>query len=658
MTEVLSKALDLHKQGKLEEANKIYNELLKNDLNNFKLLNLLGIINLQLKNYRKAIILINKAININPGHHALYNNLGTVYKELQEYDDAIKNFEKAFELNPNYAEALSNLGIINSILKKYDKAYNYYKNCLRINPNFSEGYNNLGLLFHKIMNYEKAIDNFNKAIKINRSYIDAYKNRANSYIAIKKYLMALENYYQLIILDPKNRNVYESRIFFTKKYICDWKDYYNYLERFENEIYKKRDLIYIHPWELTLISDSPKIIHKYIDYYNKSTLLKKNYKMKNNNNLKKKKIRIAYYSTDYRRHPVSHLLVNVLENHDRNNFEIFGFHLPGGKKDDDMTDRISKTFDQFIDISNVSDEDVILKSRDLNIDIAIDLNGHTDLNRMNLFINRVAPIQINYLGYPGTVGSHMDYIIADKNLVPYKDKKFYFEKIIYMPDCYQPYDSNKIIYNNFNREKFNLPKSGFVFACLNNVVKINPIIFDCWMRILNKTNNTSFVFLESNNLCKDYLINEIKKRGVDINRIFFSPLVSYENMFQRYQFCDLFLDTFPYSGHTTASEALSSGLPLLTLAGNSFQSRVSLSLLKNLSLPELITYNIQDYENYAIFIANNPEELEKIKKKLILSIKTSNTFNTKLYTKNLEYAYKLVQNRYYRNLNTEDIHLN
>jgi predicted O-linked N-acetylglucosamine transferase (SPINDLY family) len=409
MTEILSRALDLHKQGKLEEAKKIYNGLLKKDSNNFELLNLLGIVTLQLKNYRKAIIIINRAININPSHHALYNNLGVIYKELEEYDDAIKNFKKAFELNANYAEALCNLGVIYVFLKKYDEAYAYYKNCLTINPNYSEGYNNLGLLFHKTRNFEKAIDNFNISLKINSSNIDAYKNRFESYIAIKKYLLALKDCYKLIILDPKNKNIYESRIVFTKKYICDWGDYYNYLKRLEDEITKKKILInYIRPWELTLISDSPKNISKYVDYFNKTTLLKKNYKIKNQNNLKKQKIRIAYYSTDFQRHPVSHLLVNVLENHDRNNFEIFGFHFHD-RKSDDMTDRISKSFDQFVNISNVTDEDVIFKSRNLNIDIAIDLNGHTgNNNRINLFVNRVAPIQINYLGYPGTVGKHMD----------------------------------------------------------------------------------------------------------------------------------------------------------------------------------------------------------------------------------------------------------
>ena len=352
MTEILSRALDLHKQGKLEEAKKIYNGLLKKDSNNFELLNLLGIVALQLKNYRKAIIIINRAININPSHHALYNNLGVIYKELEEYDDAIKNFKKAFELNPNYAEALCNLGVIYVTLKKYNEAHAYYKNCLRINPNYSEGYNNLGLLFHKTNNFEKAIDNFNISLKINSINIDAHKNRSDSYIAIKKYLLALEDYYKLIILDPKNKNIYENRIFFTKKYICDWSNYYNYLKKIEGEITKKEILInYMRPWELTLISDSPEIIFNYVDYWNKNTPLKKNYKIKNQNNLKKQKIRIAYYSTDYQRHPVSHLLVNVLENHDRNNFEIFGFHFHN-ERPDDMTDRVSKSFDQFIDISN------------------------------------------------------------------------------------------------------------------------------------------------------------------------------------------------------------------------------------------------------------------------------------------------------------------
>jgi len=657
MTENLDKGLELHKLGKLKEAKKIYNELLKKDPNNFKLINLLGVIYLQLKNYSEAIVLINRAININPNHHALYNNLGVAYKELEKYEDAIKNFKRATKLNPNYAEAFNNLGIIFRNLSKYKEAYDCYKQCIKIKPNYSEGYYNLGLLFYKMVNYKKAIDNFSEAIKINSVYIDAYRNRASTYSLSQQYLLSIEDYYKLITLDTKNKNMYVSQIFFNKNYICDWIDYRYNLKKIEDDLINKKNLIdYINPWKLLLVTDSLKIIRSNTSNFNRNNPFNKNAKIKFKNS-KKNKIRIAYYSADFKKHAVCHLLANVLESHDKNNFEIFGFHF-SQYKDDEMTSRISKSFNEFIDVRNITDEDIVSQSRSLNIDIAVDLSGHTAGNRINLFMKRVAPIQINYLGNPGTVGQHMDYIIADKNLIPDKNKKFYFEKIIYMPDCYQPYDSKKIINNNFNHERFNLPKTGFIFCCFNGAYKINPIIFDCWMRILNKTSNTTFCFLESNNFCKENLITEIKKKSIDVNRIFFSPIVNYENIFQRLEFCDLFLDTFPYSAHTTASEALSSGLPLLTLAGNSFQSRVSLSLLKNLSVPELITYNIQDYENYAIYLANNPKELEKIKKKLILSVKNSNTFNTKLYTKNLEKAYKLVQDRYYKKLTTEDIYLN
>ena len=657
MTETLDKALSLHKLGKLKEAKKIYSEILKKNPNNFELMNLIGIIHLQLKNYSKAIIAINKAININPNHHASYNNLGVAYKELKKYEDAIKNFKQATKLNPNYAEAFNNLGIIFKNLNNYKEAYAYYKQCIKINPNYSEGYFNLGLLFYKLVNYRKAIDNFSEAIKINNFYIDAYRNRASAYSLSQQYLLSIKDYCKLITLDKKNKDMYESQIFFNKNYICDWIDYQKNLEKIEDDLTKKKNLVdYINPWKLLLVTDSLKIIKRNTDNFYKKNLCNKNIKIKFNNP-EKNKIRIAYYSADFRKHAVSHLIVNVLEYHDKSDFEVLGFHF-SKYKDDEMTKRISKSFDKFIDVKNVTDEDIVSQSRNLNIDIAIDLTGHTAGNRINLFMKKVAPIQINYLGNAGTVGRHMDYIISDKNLIPYKNKKFYFEKIIYMPDCYQPYDTKKNINNNFNREKFNLPKSGFIFCCFNGVYKFNPIIFNCWMRILNKTHNTTLCFLESNNFCKENLINEVKKNGIDLNRIFFSPIVNYENIFQRLEFCDLFLDTFPYSAHTTANEALSSGLPLLTLAGDSFQSRVSLSLLKNLSLPQLITYNIQDYENYAIYLANNPKELEKIRKKLNLSIKNSNTFKTKLYTKNLEKAYKLVQERYCKNLPIEDIYLN
>jgi len=660
MNEILNKGLTLHKAGKLEDAKLIYEKLLTEDQNNFQLINLLGVISLQQKNFNDAITQINKAISINSNHHALYNNLGVAYKETEKYESAIENFKRAIEIKPNYAEAYNNLGIIFKKKYQYREAYNNYKIAIELNPNYAESYNNLGLLYGDTKRHKEAIMNFSKAIELNKNYIDAYKNRANIYSLDKKYSFAIKDYNKLKILEPDKENIYESLIFFNKNQICDWKNYKKNLRKIENYLTNNQVIVdYIGPWKLLSCTDSLEIIKKNTNNYNdKEYKTKKEEKKLFPHIYPKKKIRIAYYSPDFRRHAVSHLIANVFENHNKDDFETIGFHF-SKTRDDDMTKRISIAFDKFFDVKNISDQDIISQSKDLKIDIAIDLAGHTADNRTNIFVNRVAPIQINFLGHPGSIGPYIDYIVADKNLIPDKNQKFYFEKIIYMPDCYQPHDSKKNIRNNnYDRKKFNLPESNFLYCCFNNIYKINPLIFNSWMRILKKTKNTALCLLEGNESCKENLLAEALKRGIDTNRIFFSPHVDYEDIFQRFKLCDLFLDTFPYSAHTTANEALSSGLPLLAITGESFQSRVSTSLLKSLNIAELITSNIEDYENFAIYLANNPKELKKIREKLLSSIKNSNTFNTKIFTKNLEKAYQQTYDNYCKNLAPKNIYIN
>jgi predicted O-linked N-acetylglucosamine transferase (SPINDLY family) len=254
----------------------------------------------------------------------------------------------------------------------------------------------------------------------------------------------------------------------------------------------------------------------------------------------------------------------------------------------------------------------------------------------------------------------MDYIIADQYLIPNEKQKFYFEKIIYMPDSFMPNDDSKknLTDSNYNRKKFNLPESSFIYCCFNSVYKIDPIIFNCWMRILKKTKNTVLCFINADSTCKNNLKVEAEKAKIDTTRIIFTSYIPYNEIFERYSNCDLFLDTFPYGAHSTANEALKSGLPLLTISGESYQSRVSGSLLKNLEIPELIKQNMKDYEDYAIYLANYPSALKEIKKKLLLSIKNSNTFNTKIYTQNLEKAYKQIYDLHHKNLMPENIYIN
>ena len=656
MNQSLNKAIELHKAGKFEKAKKIYKQELIKNPQNFETINLLSIIYLQEKNYEKAIALINKAITINSNHHALYNNLGVIYKEIESYELAIKNFKKAIEININYAEAHNNLAIIYQILKKYDDALNQYGISIKLNPDNPETYYNIGILFYKKNNFKNAIKNFKRSIELNPNHLGSLKNRASAYAFDNEYLLSNEDYNQLKLLEPKNKDMYESLIFFNNNKICQWTNYNDDLKKIErNIINNKTNNDYINPWKLLLYADKINIIKKNTENYNKQFNINK-IRKNTFNYFNKEKILIAYYSADFRRHAVSHLIANVLENHNKNKFEVFGFHF-SPSKDDDMSTRVSKSFNKFFDVRTWTDSQIIEKSKNLEVDIAIDLMGHTFGNRLNIFTKRIAPLQVNYLGNPGSVGRFMDYLIADNNLILKKNEKFYSEKIIYMPDCYQPHDTNKKINKNYDKKKYNLPEGKFIYCCLNGTYKITPKIFDCWMNILTRTNNTVLCLLESNNLSKKNILNEARKRNVNKDRIIFTPLVDYENIFQRFNYCDLFLDTFPYGAHTTANEALSSGLPLLTVVGESFQSRVSFSLLNSLGMKDLITYNLKDYEDMAVNLAKNPEQLKKIKDRLCFALKNSNTFKTKNYTENLEKAYIKIYDQFKKNLPPENVYI-
>jgi predicted O-linked N-acetylglucosamine transferase (SPINDLY family) len=352
-------------------------------------------------------------------------------------------------------------------------------------------------------------------------------------------------------------------------------------------------------------------------------------------------------------------MLRLLKLHNKNNFEIFCF-LSGNSKYDSITNQISD-LGNFYDVSKLSREEIILKSRQLNIDIAVDLNGFTGSNLINCFWRKLAPIQINYLGYPGTVGAHMDYIITDKNIIPKENQKFFFEKIIYLPNYYLP-NANDVICENsqkkYKKTDFELPETSFVFACFNSHQKINPSIFKSWMRILKKTPKSVLWLLPAYHEIVKNLKNQAEKIGVDPSRIIFAKLLDYKERHSRYLFTDLFLDTFPYNAHTTANECLSSGTPLITICGEGFHSRVAASLLKNLHLNELIFKTIGEYENYAIELAKNAPKLYELKEKIKTEIKQTKIFDNEIYIKNLEKAYINVYSLNEKNKKSENIYLN
>ena len=359
------------------------------------------------------------------------------------------------------------------------------------------------------------------------------------------------------------------------------------------------------------------------------------------------KIRIGYFSADFNNHPISYLMAELFESHDTERFEICGFSF-GPDTQDEMRKRVSAGFDQFFDVRNHSDREVVQMARDLGIDIAVDLNGFTAHERTGIFAARCAPIQINYLGYPGTMAApYIDYIVADQTLIPQQSQQYYSEKVVYMPHSYQVNDSKRRISDRvFSRQEAGLPDDGFVFCCFNMGYKILPATFDGWMRLL-KAVKGSVLWLKVNSpKAARNLRKEAEIRGVDSSRLVFAQkMVGLPDHLARHRLADLFIDTLPFNAHTTASDALWAGLPVLTVLGNSFAARVAASLLRALDLAELITETQEQYESRAIELAGNPAMLGAIKDKLERNRQSSALFNGQLFARHLEAAYTQMSER-------------
>jgi len=328
--------------------------------------------------------------------------------------------------------------------------------------------------------------------------------------------------------------------------------------------------------------------------------------------------------------------MDIFKNHNKSKFDIYAFSF--GPEKDEMTEEVKNYFTKFIDIRKKSDEEVAKLCREIGVDIAIDLCGYTAWNRAEIFSYHAAPIQINYLGYPGTMGAEfIDYIIADKIIIPDQDKINYSEKVIYLPNCYQPNIKNKnVSKKDFKRIDFGLPNKSFIFCNFNSNHKITPEIFDLWMNILKKIPNSVLWLLKSNTLASKNLWKEAKKRNIEKNRIIFAEHLPKDEHLERIKLADLFLDTFPYNAHTTASDAIRMGIPIITLMGKSFASRVSASILNQVNLKELVTTNKDDFQNLAIKLAKDKKKMKKVKDDLKISLSKSTLFDSVKFTKDIE----------------------
>jgi len=676
--------------GKISEAKDICIDILKTEPNNYNALYLLGVIAFQTKNYSKSVEIIAKTIEINPNNSEYYNFKGIALIHLNKFEEAIQSWSKAIEVDPNNLDAYNNRGNALIKLKKNDLALKDFEMAIKIKPNFAQAYNNRGVILKDLNRLSLALESTNKAIEINPKYADAYNlkgvilrelkqieesiknynkalelnpNFANAHVNLgnillnenKQIELALESFSKALKINP-NLDFLFGKYIHTKSWLSNWNFIDEEINSLKNKIINGEKAAT--PFPVLSLIDLPDLQKKNaIKFVNNQYSLTSNLGpiMKRTSN---KKIKIGYYSADFNNHPTSFLMVHLLELHDRSNFEIFCFSLEN-RKDDEMRKRVSKACDKFLDVSLKSDAEIAKISRDLKIDIACDVMGFTKGNKFQIFAEKCAPIQVSYLAFAGTTGANfIDYVIADKTLISKELQKHYSEKIISLPGTYQVNDSTKKISDKvFTREELGLPKNGFVFCCFNNNYKILPSVFDIWMRLLKKIKGSVLWLLVENSTAKENLKKEAVKRNVDENRIIFAKIMPLADHLARHRCADLFIDTFPYTAHTTCSDALWAGLPVITRVGNSFPSRVSASLLTAIDLPELITHTEKEFEDLAVEFANNKSKLDEIKIKLEKNKISKSLFNTKLYTKNIESSFKIIYDRYLNNLPAENIEI-
>ena len=616
---LLNQSLDALRNSSLEMAELYLKQTLSLEPNNPHSLRLLGVVAAQRADYEKAIEFFSAAIQIAPEIAVAYSNLGNVYARLRQFDQALRAYEQAAVLDPHDAETWSNAGIVFFELKRFEESIDFYDKALAIEPNYAEALCNKGNALNELKRYEEAIACYEKALSINPNIDWAPGVWMHLKLKVSSW-DSLEDNLQVLL----------AKIAAGEK-VCN-------------------------PFPLLAMSDDPM-------FHRQASAIFAHYQYPTNPALgdilkrsKGKKIRIGYFSADFHNHATGYLLAELIELHDKNEFELIGISF-GPSQSDEMRARLEKSFDQFIDASAMSDMEIAQLSRKLKIDIAIDLKGFTQNCRTGIFAYRAAPIQVNYLGYPGTMNAdYMDYLIADKTLISQELQQAYSEKIAYLPNSYQANDRKRVISDKvFTKAELGLPEQGFVFCSFNNNFKILPAIFGSWMRILKSVEGSVLWLYQDNETAAHHLRQEAEKHGINPSRLVFAKGMPLAEHLARHRLADAFLDAFPCNAHTTASDALWAGLPVLTLMGNSFASRVAASLLNAIGLPELITRTPQAYEALAIELASNPEKLRNLKQKLASNRLTTPLFDTPQFTKDLERVYVQMYERYHSDLQQEHI---
>jgi len=663
--------------GRRAEAAKSYENAIRLNKDFYEAYSNIGVLLRDEGKLPEAAAYLEKAIAISPTTSGNRNNYGLVLRDQKKFKAAEEQFKKALAISPGFAEAYSNLGLTLYDQGLFEEAAAQYQLALKINPSVSSIYSNLGNALLELNRYDESLAANKRSLELNPLNVKGLINIGNIFSTLKRYAEALPWYEKANELDPVNSTAYYNRgvaldelgrleealAAYDKAYtlgsdrpglpelrlrlkmrLCDWSAY-DTVATMREKIRKGQ--FATTPFSLVALPVTAEEQLKCAQLFVSLKFPPAPVPLYKGPRASHDKIRVAYLSADFYDHATAYLMAGLFELHDKSKFELTAISF-GPESKGAMHDRLVAAFDHFIDARKMKDDEVAQLMLAREIDIAVDLKGFTHGCRPAILTKRAAPIQVSYIGFPGTMGApYIDYIIADKTVLPPEMQPYFTEKPAYLPGSYQVNDHKRVVSPNIpSRAELGLPEGAFVFCAFNNNYKITPDVFDVWMRLLKAVDNSVLWLLDGSPAVSVNLRREAQQRGVAPERLVFAKRMKIADHLARHTHADLFLDNLPCNAHTTASDALWMGVPVLTCLGQTFAGRVAGSLLKAANMPELITNSMQEYEQLALQLARDPQKLAAVKAKLGQNRDTCALFNTEKFARNLEAAYQTMWRRH------------
>lgn len=632
VSQLYNQARQAQQNGNLAEAGRLYRQILTIAPVPEVMVNY-GNVLAQQGQSAEALAQYDLALAQKPDFFEALFNRGNLHLQAQRMPDALADYERAVTLRPQVAGVWNNRGTALRRLNRLEEALESYERAVALQPSHVNALTNRAIALFDLRRLEEAMGATNAALSLKPDFAEALYIKGNILRDLGQIEEARRCFEQVLALAPDHPLALNGLVQMTAG-LCDWNGMAALAPRLVADVRDNRSLI--QPFVLMGYSDDAGLLRRCAENY--VHRMAPAQKSLSDRKYGHDRIRLAYLSADFHQHPTAQLMAELFERHDRSRFEVTAFAF-GPDDGSAMRRRLAKAFDCFEDVRHLSDLEAAKLIRAREIDIAVDLNGHTHQARPSVFSHRPAPVQVNYLVYPGTTGaSFMDYVLADRIVLPLDQQPFFSEKIVHLPDCYQANDTTRMVPPAPSRADAGLPESGFVFCCFNNSWKITAAVFDIWMRLLREVPDSVLWLLDSP--ASGNLRIQAAQHGVDVARLVFAQRLTPGLHLARHRLADLFLDTLPYNAHTTCSDALWAGVPVVTCYGKAFQGRVAASLLKAIDLPELVTTRPGDYEALALELAKNPALLQATRDKLQRNRLISPLFDSERFRKNIEAAYE------------------